>query len=173
MADPPPPEPPDRPALGADLVIPVLAAGFTIYFLVTSAGLVWEARANGTVIGVTLLALIAFQLGRIAIKLRAGRGTLGLGELGYFSSPAQRRRGLLIAILILYIALIPWLGTTLGLFLVMAASMAVLGVRAPKLLVGASAGTAIAIYLLFIAFLQTRLPLGPVEHLLNPLFRGG
>ena len=45
-------------ALGADLVIPALAAGLTIYFFVDSAELVWEARANGTVIGVALLAMI-------------------------------------------------------------------------------------------------------------------
>lgn len=37
--------------LGADLIIPVLAAGFTLYYLISSSNLVWEARANGTVVG--------------------------------------------------------------------------------------------------------------------------
>jgi hypothetical protein len=33
--------------------------------------------------------------------------------------------------------------------------------------------TAAVVYLLFIALLQTRLPTGPVERLLAPLFGGG
>jgi hypothetical protein len=161
-----------RSALGADLVIPILAVCFTIYYLTTSSGLVWEARANGTVIGVTLLALCIAQFVRITLRARRGQGTLSLGELGGWSQ-AQGRRLALIAILAVFVAAIPWLGTTLGLFLVMMATMAVLGVRSPRVLFGVSLATAATMYLLFIAFLQTRLPAGPVEQFLNPLLRGG
>jgi hypothetical protein len=161
-----------RSALGADLVIPVLAVCFTIYYLTTSASLVWEARANGTVIGVILLVFCLIQFVRIGLRVKRSEGTLGLGDLGQWSE-SQGRRLSLLAILAVFVAAIPWLGTTLGLFLVMLATMWVLGVRKPRLLLGVSLGTAATMYILFIALLQTRLPAGPVEHLLNPLLRGG
>lgn len=158
-----------RPALGADLIIPILALAFTIYFLATTTNLVWEARANGTVIGVALLVLVTVQFARVFLRLRAGEGTLGLGEMGRWS-PAQGQRLSLLAILILFIATIPWLGTTLGLFFVMLASMYVLGVRRPGTLIGVAVAVSATVYLLFIALLRSRLPAGPIERLLGPLF---
>lgn len=162
----------DRPALGGDLVIPILAAAFTIYFLITTAGLDWEARANGVLIGVTLLVLVALQVGQTALKVATGGATLGLGELAE-ATPAQGRRLALIAILAAFIGTLPWLGTSLGLTLTMAASMAVLGVRSPRVLAGVSLGTAAAVYLLFIALLGAQLPAGPVEDLIARLSGAG
>jgi hypothetical protein len=159
------------PALGADLIIPVLAAAFTVYFLVDAADLVWEARANGTVIGVVLLVLVAVQIGRIALALRAGEGTLSFGDLAAVDL-VQFQRIALLVMLAIFIALIPWLGATLGLFLVMVGTMWTLGVRSLWQLAVISFATAFTFYLLFIAFLQTRLPSGPIEKLLAPLFGG-
>ncbi|MPZ36577.1 MAG: hypothetical protein GEU95_00695 [Rhizobiales bacterium] len=158
-----------KPALGADLIIPVLAAGFTIYFLVTTSDVVWEARANGTVIGLTLLTLIAIQVVRIIALWREGAGTMSFGEFGRMTAGHQKRLTVLL-ILVVFVATIPWLGTTLGLLFSMFALMWVLGVRDIKTLVGVSFVTAAAVYLLFIAFLKTQLPAGPIEHLLQPLF---
>ena len=164
--------PPTRPALGADLIIPIVSVAFAVYFLVNTAGLVWEARANGTVIGGVLLVLATVQIVRIALAVRAGRATLGLGEL-VERSPAQRQRlGLLLA-LVVFIAAIPWLGTTLGMFAVMLVSMWLLGVRQPGLLFGVAFAVAAVVYLLFMALLQSRLPRGIVENLLSSLFAGG
>lgn len=163
----------ERPALGTDLIIPVLGMAFAIYYLVTSARLVWEARANGTLIGIALLLLIAVQVGRTVVRLRAGEGRLSLGQLGRLQAPGQVSRIALLFILIVFIAFIPWLGTTLGLFLVMLTSMAVLGVRSVGTLLGVSFASSAVVYLLFIALLQSRLPVGPVELLLNPLFQSG
>lgn len=159
-------------ALGADLVIPAMAAAFTIYFLVDSADLVWEARANGTAIGAILLALIAVQLVRMLIAWRAGAGTFSLGEFASLDSNQAKRVALLL-ILVVFVATIPWLGTTLGIFLVMLAAMWTLGMRALSRMAVIAFSTAAVVYLLFIALLQTRLPTGPVERLLAPLFGGG
>jgi hypothetical protein len=164
--------PESKTAVGADLIIPALAAAFTLYFLIDSANLVWEARANGTLIGVTVLAMILIQLFRIAVKLREGTATLSLGEFARMSSGHAKRIAVL-AVLIVFIATVPWLGTTLGLLLTMAALMWILGVRDPKVLVGAAAATAGTVYLLFIAFLKTQLPVGLIEHLLQKLFGAG
>ncbi|EWY41839.1 hypothetical protein N825_24125 [Skermanella stibiiresistens SB22] len=158
--------------MGADLIIPVLATGFTLYYLITSSNLVWEARANGTVVGVTLLTLIAIQVARVVIQLRRSTGSLGFGDLGRWT-PAQAQRLMLIATLIVFVITIPWLGTTLGLFAVMLAAMWILGVRAPSTLLGVALGVSTTVYLLFIVTLGARFPAGPIENGLAPLFGGG
>ena len=158
--------------LGADLIIPVLAAGFTLYYLISSFNLVWEARANGTVVGVTLLALIAIQVARVVIQLRSGTGSLGMGEFSR-RTPVQGQRLMLIAALIVFVATIPWLGTTLGLFAIMIAAMLILGVRSPATLLGVAVGVSATVYILFIVTLGARFPAGPIENGLAPLFGGG
>ncbi|QQP92988.1 hypothetical protein IGS68_27825 (plasmid) [Skermanella sp. TT6] len=158
--------------LGADLIIPVLAAGFTLYYLISSSNLVWEARANGTVVGVVLLALIAIQVARVALRLRGGTGSLGFGDLARWT-PAQGQRLALIGVLILFIAAIPWLGTTLGLFLVMLAAMWILGLRESVTLFAVAGGVAAAVFLVFVVMLGARFPPGPVERVLVPLLGGG
>lgn len=152
--------------LGADLIIPLLAAGLTIYFLVNTAGLVWEARANGTVIGVALLFLVAVHFVRVALAVRRRQGSLGFGSLVETSIVQAQRVGL-IAVVALFIAALPWIGTTLALFLAMLASMLILGVRDPRALIGISLAVAAAVYVLFIVLLQSRLPVGPFEALLG------
>jgi hypothetical protein len=159
-------EPPtERPALGADLIIPLLGAGMAIYFLTDTAGLVWEARANGTVIGTALLTLVTVQLVRVGLAVRAGRASLGFGGLVEWS-PVQGQRLGLLAVMTLFIVTIPWVGTTLGLSLALLASMRLLGVRDLRVLFGISLAVASVVYLLFIVLLQSRLPAGPVENLL-------
>jgi hypothetical protein len=63
----------------------------------------------------------------------------------------------------LFVATIPWVGTTPGLFVAMLGSMWLLGVRNPRILVGLSLAVAVVVYVLFIVLLQSRLPVGPVE----------
>ena len=68
------------PALG-DLVIPALAAAFTLYYFDSIWDLAWEARATGIVVGTALLALICMLVVRIARRLAAGHATLSFGHL--------------------------------------------------------------------------------------------
>jgi hypothetical protein len=164
--------PSEKSALGADLIIPVLAAGLTIYFLVSTRSMAWEARANGTVIGVGLLAMIALHLGRLVLGFRRGEARLGFGDL-LERSPVQAQRVGLLLILVVFIALVPWLGTTLGVFLSLLALMLTLGVRSWRRLLLISLAVATTVYLLFMLLLQSRLPSGPVEEALGRLFGGG
>ena len=129
----------ERPAVGADLIIPVLAVAFTTYYLIGTASLTWEAKANGVVVGLLLYALVAVQLVRIGLRIVRRETTLGFG----------------------------------GLFAAMFASMWALGERDRRSLIGISLGTTATVYLLFIGFLQLRLPRGPVEHLIAWLTGGG
>ena len=169
---PTPPEEEQRPALGADLIIPAMAAAFTIYFLVSTNHFVWEAKANGVVIGVTLLALLAIQVVRIFLNVRAGRGTLSLGDI-VAPTRAQGQRVALVVILALFVGSISWLGTTLALYLAMTASMLALDVRRPRELFLVPFLTSLFVYLVFVVLLPTRMPEGVIENLVSAIAGGG
>jgi hypothetical protein len=169
---PTPPEEEQRPALGADLIIPAMAAAFTIYFLVSTNHFVWEAKANGVVIGVTLLALLAIQVLRIFLNVRAGRGTLSLGDI-IAPTRAQGQRVALVVILALFVGSISWLGTTLALYLAMTASMLALDVRRPRELFLVPFLTSLFVYLVFVVLLPTRMPEGVIENLVSAIAGGG
>jgi Tripartite tricarboxylate transporter TctB family len=162
----------ERPALGADLIIPGLALAFTTYFLVTTLNLTWEAKANGVVVGVALYILIAAQLIRIGRRVASGQATLGLGELATFDT-AQKQRIALVVITALFILTLPWVGINIGLFLTMLTSMWVLGERSWPVLLGWSVGTTATVYTVFVWFLDTKLPTGPIEALIGWLAGGG
>jgi hypothetical protein len=162
----------ERPALGADLIIPGLALAFTTYFLVTTLNLTWEAKANGVVVGIALYILIAAQLIRIGRRVAAGEATLGLGELARLDT-AQKQRIALVAITALFILTLPWVGINIGLFLTMLTSMWVLGERSWPVLLGWSVGTTATVYMVFVWFLHTKLPTGPIEALVSWLAGGG
>ena len=155
-------------ALGADLVIPLLALAFAIYFLVDVRELAWEAKANGVGIGSILLLLVAIQLVRIGVKLGRREGTLSLQPL-LAPREALGKRIALVVVAILFIATLKWLGLTLGLFLGMLAGLWLMGVRRPKQLFGISVAVAAAAYGLFIAALDSSFPHGPVERLIASL----
>src|SRR5690606_37458985 len=112
------------------------------------------------------LVMIMVQVARIFLQVRTGVATLGMGEFGRLSRN-QIKRLTIIAILAAFVALVPLLGTTLGLFLTTLALMAVLGVRQPALLLGVAAAVAGTVYVLFIAILKTQLPAGVTERLLG------
>jgi hypothetical protein len=165
------PEPPagTRTPLGADLVIPALAAAFAVYFFVSIADLAWEAKANGILIGTILVALIALQLVRIGLQLARGTASLRLDPLWAPREVLPRRLGLVL-LTVAFIATIRWLGLTLGLFLALAAALYLMGVRRRSHLLLVPLAVAAAAYGLFIAALDSDLPRGPVERLLGLLF---
>jgi hypothetical protein len=163
------PRPAERPDIGGELLLPAMAVGLAIYFLIDVDGLAWEARANATVIAYVLLGLTAIQLVRMALRLRSGDATLGLGPL------IEPRRLLPIRFTVLavtgaFIIVLPWLGLTLGLFLLVAILMGLLRAGSWTRIFTTAAVVSIASYLLFIALLSSRLPRGPIEKLLAGLF---
>lgn len=156
-------------ALGADLVIPALAGAFALYFLVSTTDLVWEAKANGVVIGAVLLILIAAQVALVFWQRVKGEGALGFDPLWRPRDLALKRLTML-AITAAFVALLPWLGLTLGLWLGMLAQLLVTGVRRRAVLVWLPLATAAACYLLFIVAINAEFPHGPVERLVGMLF---
>jgi hypothetical protein len=161
-----------RSDLGADLVIPVLALLFALYFFSDISELNWEAKANGTIVGGILVVLVVLQIGRTGLRLARGQGRLGFDRL---IEPRNKLpvRIAVVGLLAVFIATIEVTGTTLGLMGLMLTSMLVLGVRDWRYLIGISLGVPAAVYLAFIVFLHTKLPLGPAERLLGPVFGVG
>ena len=159
-----------RKAYGADLVIPVLAGAFTIYFLWTIAGLEWEAKANGIFVGAALLLLVAVQMVRALVGMAKGRGRLTFGPLLEPREALPKRLGMM-AITIAFVIVVPWLGLGLGLFAALAAGFAVMGVRPWRRVFLTSFIVAVVAAVLFNAVLDTGLPKGPVEKLIERVAR--
>ena len=151
--------------LGADLVIPALALGFAVYFFVSIADLAWEAKANGVVIGGILVTLIAVQLARIAIELARKRGTLSFEPLWAPREALVKRVGM-VAITVLFIATLKWLGLTLGLLAALFAALWIMGARGKALIILPIA-VSVAAYLLFVVLLKSDIPHGPIERLFS------
>ena len=148
--------------LGADLVIPLLALAFAGYFFYSITDLAWEAKANGVIIGTLLVTLVVVQIVRIGIAVAKGRGSLSTEPLWRPREVLGKRLGM-VAVTIVFIATIKWLGLTLGLLLGMAASLWLMGVRQPVRIAVISVVVAASAYLLFIAALDSAFPHGPIE----------
>ena len=160
---------PGKAPLGADLVIPALALGFSAYFFLSIADLAWEAKANGVLIGVILVGLIAVQLVRMGTRLARGEGDLRADPL-WLPRDAFGKRIAMVVLTVAFIAALEWLGLTLSLLLAMLAALYVMGVRKLSALLWVSFGVAAAAYLLFIVTLDSAFPHGPIERLLAALF---
>ena len=156
----------EKAPLGADLVIPALALGFAIYFFWSIADLAWEAKANGVVIGIALIALVGIQVARIGLAVAQGRGNLDTRALWQPRDVLLKRVGM-VAVTVAFIVLLQLLGLTLSLFLSMAAALWLMGVRKAWVILAISLGVAAAAYLLFIFVLDAGFPHGPIENLFS------
>ncbi len=160
----------DKPSLGSDLIVPVLALAFAAYFFVSISGLAWEAKANGMLIGTVLVALSLLQIGRIILRARAGEADLGFATLLEPRRKIGQRLGM-VALIAAFIAAMPWLGLTLAVFLAMCVGLLLMGVTRFKPLFLVAGLTALAAYLMFIAVLDSDFPRGPIEWTLRAIAR--
>ena len=156
----------ERTPLGADLVIPLLALGFAIYFFWSIADLAWDAKANAVVIGTALVVLVAVQLVSIAVQVAKGRGDLRTDPLWQPTDVLWKRVGLVL-VTVAFIVSLQLLGLTLALLIAMAAALAIMGVRKLSTIVWISVAVAAAAYILFIAVLDSAFPHGPIEKLFS------
>lgn len=169
MADPGAQDRSGSPApIGGDAFVPLLAVGLTLYYLVDTAPMLWEARSTGTLVGGALLALCGLQFGLMGLRVWGGRASLRVQSL-FGTGIILRQRLLLLAAQAVFIVTLPWTGITLGLFAVMAVCLAVTGARPVATLV-ISGVTATCVFLGFVLLLQSRLPRGPLDHALLGLF---
>lgn len=158
-----------RKGVGADLILPLMAAAYAAYYLYTVRDYPWEAQINGTFIAGVIWLLVILLLLRTGLRLRRGEVTLRLTSI---TQPLARLpvRLAFVALTGLNILLMPWFGFTLTVALFLLTSMWLLGVRTkkPLIIIPLAAGT--VGYFFFIVALDTRLPYGPVEWALQGLF---
>lgn len=153
-----------RPGLIPELIIPVGAVAFGIYYLSTVWALPFQARVVGIYISgaIAFLSLILFI--RFARELMSGKKSFGFS--GFFSDPVSesRRWGVLLHT-ILFIALMPVLGFTVALFLFVLGAVLIIGgmSRLKYALIIASSITVIA-FSIFILLVRVRFPLSVVDQ---------
>ena len=162
-------EKPRKRSAGGDLVIPVAALLFTLYYFYT----IWDvpriAQVSALFVGIILIALILILVVRIAKEVRAGTADLSLDRLVAPKNYVPKR----LALLGLTIGFIffEWLGFTLTVFAFLTLAMLLLSEGKKKgLILILSTTLSIGGYLLFIVAFQTRFPQGPFEKLMAGLF---
>ena len=152
----------------SELVIPVLAMAFAVYYVVSIWNLPWEAQMNGFFLSAAIWVLGLLFVVRVIRRSLAEHGRFGF-ETIIGSGPLVVRRLGLVGLTVGYVIVIPWLGFTLTTMVFLAAAMAHLGVRSWKQLAGVSLTLSLIGYVVFIVALNSRLPRGPFEHLLAPI----
>ncbi len=160
----------ERRAIGGELIIPVAALAFTVYYFTTIVDVPWSAQVSAFFIGSILILLIIIYSIRTAVELRRGEVSLRLGQI---LEPVTfiPKRIALAALIIGYIVFIHWGGFTLTTFVFLALAMMCLNEgRRKGLILILSAVFAIGGWLLFIFAFETRFPAGPFEQLMKGLF---
>lgn len=159
----------DKKPIGADLIIPVAAAGYAGYYVFSVADFPFEAQISGLVLAGLVFLLVLIYFVRLAIGFSRGRHSFGLGE--FFGARNSRpARAAFVALIIGYIGVVPYLGFTLTTFTFLASSFLIAGARPVWRAMLVAGCAAIGGWVFFIVLLQTRFPQGPFERAVGALF---
>lgn len=163
-------EGPGKTSRGGELILPIGAFAFTLYYFYT----IWDvpriAQISAFFVGTILIFLIILLFARIWREVRAGKADLSLGGLVEPKSYIPKRLALL-GLTIGFIYFVEWLGFTITVFLFLTLAMLLLSEGKKKgLIVCIAATVAISGYLLFIVAFHTRFHEGPFEKLMAGLF---
>jgi hypothetical protein len=167
MNDTPDTAPREKRHAGGELVIPVLALLFTIYYFVTIIDVPWTAQVSALFVGSILIVLIIVFLVKTMKEVRAGKTDLGMQTLVQPVSFIPKRL-VLFAITLGFILLVEHLGFTITSFLFLCSAMMLLDNGRRKVLaVSVAAILSLAGWALFIWAFETRFPAGPFENLMK------
>ncbi len=162
--------PSKKKGVGAELLIPVAALVFTLYYFSTIWNSPWTAQVSAFFIGTILIVLVAVFLIKTSVALLRGHAHLGIGDLLAPRTLMPVRIGLLL-ITLGYVILVKWGGFTLTTWVFLFGAMLILNRGQRKRLIAVlSAILALSGYLLFIVAFETRFPRGPFENLMRSLF---
>ncbi len=158
--------------IGGELVVPILAVGFTLYFFSTIWNSPWTAQVSAFLIGGILLFVCSLFFIRCAFWLSRGEGSLGFSNLFTIDDVRTGRIGLLVTT-IAYVAFIDTLGFTLMTFLFLAISMLILAKgKNPGFITMVSATMALTGWAVFIWAFDTRFPRGWFETTMQAIING-
>ena len=153
-------------SLGSDLIIPVAAVVFTLYYFYSIIDTPWTAQVSAFFNGSILLILCVVFIGGVVVKVRRGQASLGFDNL---LEPVEvaPKRALLFLLTIAYIACIGWAGFTVTTFFFLALGMSLLSGRErrnKRFILILSVLLAVGGYLLFVVAFERTFPEGPFEH---------
>lgn len=166
---------PNRPPkhLGADLVIPVLAVAFTIYYFSTIWNSPWTAQVSAFALGGVLLFICLLFFVKVAGQYKRGEGHFTFTSLVNYEDIRTGRVALLVTT-IGFCWLIDNLGFTLTTFLFLWSSMAILGAfRRLGLVTLVSATLSLGGWAVFIWAFDTRFPRGWFENMMQAVMANG
>lgn len=163
------PTPEKRRAVGADLIIPVAASLYAVYYVYSIWDFPQQAQYSGFMLAGLLLVLTGLFF--VRIRLGVGRGLYSLKVSGLLGPAESRNRRLaFFGLIIVYMLIVEWTGFTLTTFLFLAASLAVLGIRPIRRVLVFAGVAALSGWFFFIVLLGTRFPRGPFEELVALAF---
>ncbi len=157
-------------SIGGELIIPVAALAFTVYYITTIIDVPWTAQVSALFVGGILILLLLIFFIRTAVSLGRGEVSLRVGEI---VEPVLfvPRRIVLLALTIGYVLLIQWAGFTITTFVFLLLAMLLLNEgRNKRLILILSVAFSIGGWLLFIVAFETRFPAGPFEQFMKGLF---
>lgn len=170
MADTTPSRDAEPRPIGAQLIIPIAAIAFTLYYFWTILDAPWTAQVSAFFVGTVLLLLCVVFLARELYAVRRRHATLGFGDF-ITRADVTSGRAVIFALTLLYIYVIQWGGFTLTTFAFLFLSIAILNRgRRLKLAGLVSFIMVIAGYLLFVVAFNVRIPHGPFEILMQKVF---
>ena len=155
-----------KPPLGSDLIIPVAAILFTLYYFYSILHTPWTAQVSAFFNGTILLILCVVFVAGVVVKVARGQASLRFDTLIEPIDIAPKR-ALLFLLTLLYIVCIDWAGFTITTFVFLALGMLLLSGRERKnklFILLLSAGLAIGGYLLFVVAFERHFPEGPFEY---------
>ena len=156
-----------------DLIIPILAFAFAVYYLTTITEVPWISQASAITVSCLLaLAILAFAI-RTIVRIKRGQEQIVIGR--YLTDKStQIKRVILLILTIAYVFLIEPLGFTLTTFAFIFLGIILLSSFSNwKNAAIVSLACSVVGYVVFIYLFQTRFPKGFIENYLEGLLRYG
>lgn len=157
---------PKQPLRLVDLIIPLSAVAYSIYYVASVQNFPFQAQITGLLLGSILGILCTVLFIRFFWQARHAGVSIGWTEF-IGDTPIGSRRLVFTGLIVLSIAAVPWGGFTLTTFLFLVASFMLLGVRPLIRVLIIAATAAIGGWLFFIVLLGARFPPGPFELLMS------
>jgi len=159
----------DKKPMGGELIIPIMAFVFTLYYFWTILDVPWSAQVSAFFVGSILIVLLIVFFFRVAGAVKRGEATLKIGPLIDPVAYIPKRLALL-GLTLGFIFVVQYLGFTITVFLFLSSAMLLLSNGQKKVFIlSLSAVLALSGWALFIWAFETRFPAGPFEIMMKGL----
>ena len=157
-------------SIGSELIIPIVAFLFTVYYFFTIIDAPWTAQVAAFIVGALLIIFVIAFIVRSIKLIKSEGGSLSFEDLIIPKNLVSKRLRIL-GLTIAFIFTVPYLGFTITTFLFLSVAMMVLSnFQNKRFIILLSAALSLGGYLLFILAFETRFPAGPFETFMKGFF---